>query len=310
MLILGLLITLLTPSPEHRCPEGSVATGYGPPNDLMWQCIKKDSEDNPIRHGWRVHFWPNANMRSACEYREDIRHGRCSTWNEEGNLLTRGRYEKGVRTGYWWIWGLLEKVLYDPDGAQAALNADKLLVELGVAQEDAPPLAEYLVERHTDDFADIRNAPQLCTPSACVSVSKVQGKIILAVQVLPPEGKQGAADTELPRLTKQATRQRRKIEQARKRRARKFIKAKKGYSQKVRRWDYTSLLCEDGRRSPSCTCGGSYQGCCSYHGGVAGCPRDYPEKPTEDTSPLLPNPLVRKAEDTAVSPTALQTRNP
>lgn len=31
------------------------------------------------------------------------------------------------------------------------------------------------------------------------------------------------------------------------------------------------LLCNDGTVSPSCTCGGSHRGCCSWHGGVAGC---------------------------------------
>jgi ribosomal protein L34E len=31
------------------------------------------------------------------------------------------------------------------------------------------------------------------------------------------------------------------------------------------------LLCNDGTLSPTCTCGGSHRGCCSWHGGVAGC---------------------------------------
>ncbi len=31
------------------------------------------------------------------------------------------------------------------------------------------------------------------------------------------------------------------------------------------------LLCRDGTLSPSCVCGGSRRGCCSHHGGVAGC---------------------------------------
>jgi len=31
------------------------------------------------------------------------------------------------------------------------------------------------------------------------------------------------------------------------------------------------LRCNDGTMSPSCTCGGSHRGCCSHHGGVAGC---------------------------------------
>ena len=39
------------------------------------------------------------------------------------------------------------------------------------------------------------------------------------------------------------------------------------------RRQYAPLLCNDGTLSPSCTCGGSRRGCCSHHGGVAGCSR-------------------------------------
>lgn len=31
------------------------------------------------------------------------------------------------------------------------------------------------------------------------------------------------------------------------------------------------LLCRDGQMSPTCRCHGSHRGCCSHHGGVAGC---------------------------------------
>lgn len=34
------------------------------------------------------------------------------------------------------------------------------------------------------------------------------------------------------------------------------------------------LLCRDGTTSPTCTCGGPRRGCCSHHGGVAGCSAD------------------------------------
>jgi hypothetical protein len=45
-----------------------------------------------------------------------------------------------------------------------------------------------------------------------------------------------------------------------------------------RRWAYAPLLCNDGTRSPSCICGSSsHRGCCSWHGGVAGCSAEYPE---------------------------------
>lgn len=40
------------------------------------------------------------------------------------------------------------------------------------------------------------------------------------------------------------------------------------------------LLCNDGSTSPSCFCAGSHQGCCSHHGGVAGCE---PAEPVEFT---------------------------
>lgn len=33
----------------------------------------------------------------------------------------------------------------------------------------------------------------------------------------------------------------------------------------------TRIRCNDGTISPNCRCGGPLQGCCSWHGGVAGC---------------------------------------
>lgn len=44
-----------------------------------------------------------------------------------------------------------------------------------------------------------------------------------------------------------------------------------------RSWARAPLLCNDGTRSPSCVCGSSsHRGCCSWHGGVAGCSAGYP----------------------------------
>lgn len=41
----------------------------------------------------------------------------------------------------------------------------------------------------------------------------------------------------------------------------------------ARAWASAPLMCRDGSLSPSCVCGGSHRGCCSHHGGVAGCSR-------------------------------------
>lgn len=44
-----------------------------------------------------------------------------------------------------------------------------------------------------------------------------------------------------------------------------------------RAWARAPLLCRDGTYSPSCACGRtSRSGCCSHHGGVAGCSASYP----------------------------------
>lgn len=46
-----------------------------------------------------------------------------------------------------------------------------------------------------------------------------------------------------------------------------------------RAWAYAPLLCNDGSHSPKCVCGqSSRRGCCSWHGGVAGCSAPYPDE--------------------------------
>jgi hypothetical protein len=40
---------------------------------------------------------------------------------------------------------------------------------------------------------------------------------------------------------------------------------------RARSWATAPLACRDGTLSPTCVCGGSRRGCCSHHGGVAGC---------------------------------------
>ena len=54
----------------------------------------------------------------------------------------------------------------------------------------------------------------------------------------------------------------------------KEIAKQRAEERRQRAYDYSPLRCSDGTLSPSCTCGGSYRGCCSWHGGVAGCSAD------------------------------------
>lgn len=78
------------------------------------------------------------------------------------------------------------------------------------------------------------------------------------------------------KLEKSLERERRKIAE----KARLRIEAEERAARRAKRqaqaaqsdWDSAPLLCRDGSLSPTCTCGrSSRRGCCSHHGGVAGC---------------------------------------
>lgn len=71
---------------------------------------------------------------------------------------------------------------------------------------------------------------------------------------------------------KVAAAQRKAEEKAARLQAAKDKKAEAQREKKWRSWAYTRLRCNDGTRSKTCVCGGNWQGCCSWHGGVDGCP--------------------------------------
>ena len=86
---------------------------------------------------------------------------------------------------------------------------------------------------------------------------------------------QGEAEIE----RKQLEAAERKEAAERQRQVKEYRAAVARYEKQVRQWERTSLLCNDGTRSPTCVCGGNWRGCCSWHGGVDGCPREEPTPP-------------------------------
>jgi hypothetical protein len=294
LFLLGLLTLAPPPPAPDLCPAGAQPRGYAPPDGNGWECVVPGEHGVLLRHGWAVDYWPNGNEKSACEYDHGELHGRCSEWDEAGHLMVRGRYEAGQPVGYWWFWEVLG-MLGDPDGAVARKFAEKLVTALGCGEGEAPALAQFLLEQAFAVQTDIRAAPQVCTSRLCVSAANVDGRGLLAVQFQPPQTKADQSASELARAAKEASAAQALIDRAQKKRDKAREKAEAGYEAQVHRWDYTQLQCVDGTRSPSCICGGSWQGCCSHHGGVAGCPKDYPEAPAPDTSPLVPNEFVEKA---------------
>ncbi len=79
---------------------------------------------------------------------------------------------------------------------------------------------------------------------------------------------------ERKRAEQLAARLRAEEERAEKRRLAAEERERRRAAAAERRRMYSSLVCNDGSLSPSCVCGGSWRGCCSHHGGVAGCQGD------------------------------------
>lgn len=65
--------------------------------------------------------------------------------------------------------------------------------------------------------------------------------------------------------------QERAVAAAEKAKAAAAARATRRVEAEARSWSSGRLRCADGTLSPTCTCGGSHRGCCSHHGGVAGC---------------------------------------
>jgi hypothetical protein len=73
----------------------------------------------------------------------------------------------------------------------------------------------------------------------------------------------------------EAKRQAAAEERARRAEARRVLAAERAEQRREAGRDSSMLLCNDGTLSPTCTCGrASNRGCCSWHGGVAGCSAD------------------------------------
>ncbi|EDM79907.1 hypothetical protein PPSIR1_22736 [Plesiocystis pacifica SIR-1] len=296
-LIVSVVAALFVPPPAPAsgpCPPEAAALGHAPPDGKGWACVLTGEGGQRLRHGWSVDYWPNGARRRACEYRRDVLDGRCSEWDDAGELLARGSFAEGARVGYWWFWGL-ERAFAHPDGAAARGSTQAVLVELGASEADAPALAQHVLEHVFEARDDIRAAPQLCSLSACVSAATVDERAVLAVQLQPPPDKAEANEAALASAAQLAAAAQKTIARARRKRDEAQAKAEARYESRVRSWENTRLQCADGTRSPSCTCGYDQRGCCSHHGGVAGCPRAYPDAPELDDSPLVTNEFVDDA---------------
>jgi hypothetical protein len=144
-----------------------------------------------------------------------------------------------------------------------------LLILAGVpaAFRDAPSIRQRRLSAQAEEAAGfwrtIRSkAPLAERLTACNSV-KASVKELVSGQL--PAATEVIEKTCLSITAEEARRVRREVEAVKLAERRKETEAQA--------WASAPLLCGDGTLSPSCVCGGSRRGCCSRHGGVAGCSR-------------------------------------
>lgn len=140
-----------------------------------------------------------------------------------------------------------------------------------VLLEEALPLWK-MIESRRKSLEDKVEACAAITPSirALAALSAAPGDSSLSTEEVEAKCEQ-LREQRLKEIKRQREAEEREVERAQRR-------AEAAREAAQRRWAYAPLLCNDGTRSPSCICGSSsHRGCCSWHGGVAGCSVEYPE---------------------------------
>ena len=179
----------------------------------------------------------------------------------------------------------------------AALLVDHVLPAVGASEDDARGLTEHALN-YVDGSQVKRRI--LCAATMCVGPGRAPDEP-LYVKLSPTSSEVERDKDSMPGLLSRAQAASatergvaevaaRKAEGDEKRKLKDYKAAVIRYEKLSRQWERTSLRCNDGARSPSCTCGGSWQGCCSWHGGVDGCPREEPTSPDPPKSMALESP--------------------
>ncbi|NJK88265.1 MAG: hypothetical protein HC923_01985 [Myxococcales bacterium] len=291
-MLLGVLSSVVfwlppPPSPAKAiCPADAEVVRSAEVGSQDWACVKTRGDGTRVLHGWSVTHEPDGSSHIACEYVDGVLHGHFTRFAEEGSPLVRGTYDHGSRTGYWWLWSGLEFApapRSETDRARPRRFIETLLLALDVPEDDVPVIAQYLLDSDYSSQHDIRTAPQLCARSSCVSAAMDGPDSVIAVQFDPPPEK--FVEVEIIAVEQRAAKERKAEERAAAKREAAYEKALAKYESDVDRADRTRLVCNDGTRSPSCICGGGWQGCCSHHGGVSHCPATYPTPPLPPDEP-------------------------
>jgi hypothetical protein len=176
------------------CPDDASWQGQPPPLGDGYFCGRMRPSGQLQRHGWAVLYHPTSrNKIEECEYREGVRHGRCTFYDEWGEIQERGTYNAGVPSGPWWYWSLpaesgrLSSLTVPPDQPEAAparrRTVEAFLVEQGADAAESAALTEALLDYVDHDGAARR---QVCGPHLCVAPGRIPREPIFVATAPTP----------------------------------------------------------------------------------------------------------------------------
>ena len=202
-------------APAPPCPDGATWHGHAPPHGDGYLCARTGADGGLVRHGWAVLHDPVSHAKiEACEYRDGVRHGRCTLYSPQGAPRERGTFEHGRRTGAWWFWSLptphgprdsLRLPLGDTGAAsERRADVEAFLRDLGASVDEAPALGEAILDYVDRD----RERRQVCGEHLCVGPGRIPDEPLYVH--LGPTPEQTRRDHKL--LTTHATNLRKRVQ--------------------------------------------------------------------------------------------------
>lgn len=152
-----------------------------------------------------------------------------------------------------------------------------LLAGVPLAYQQSDPIRERVLAAHAFNAASLWRTIQSKSPlperlTACSNIQAPLKELQRGAALPVPRSEIEKVCRNIRELEAARVKREQQAAAAAQLRAQREAVAQQRREEAARRgWEMAPLRCRDGTLSPSCVCGGSRRGCCSHHGGVAGC---------------------------------------
>tara|TARA_Y100000589_G_scaffold258238_1_gene247530 strand:+ start:634 stop:990 length:357 start_codon:yes stop_codon:yes gene_type:complete len=92
----SLILIINCSNQENKIEESS----FNPKNDYLILEDKNNLKDG-LKNGEWISRFPNGEIQSVCHFKQGVPDGPIIVYNENGQELYRGNFEKGIKIGEW-----------------------------------------------------------------------------------------------------------------------------------------------------------------------------------------------------------------